>query len=169
MTKSTLERFMAKVEVTGGCWLWTAGQTGRDAKRGRGYGMFYFGNQRMLAHRWAWAHWRGEIPEGMQIDHLCKVKRCVNPDHLEVVTPAENMARQAATVPFQLRATHCPNGHAYEPDNAYVWGHTVRCRECRRLSDIRAREKDPKRYDAIRRAAKKRRLEKSLGGVSDSA
>ena len=67
--KSTLERFYEKTEVVAeGCWLWTGGQSGRDRAAGLGYGVFYYENSRILAHRWSYQHFKGEIPEGMQID-----------------------------------------------------------------------------------------------------
>lgn len=88
----------------------------------------------------------GPIPEGMQLDHLCRVRHCVNPAHLEVVTQQENMRRVA------VLTTHCPRGHEYNEENTYVYTHhehgwTMRfCRVCGR---DKAREKR-----AARNAAK---------------
>ncbi len=80
-------RFWAKVEKTDTCWLWTG------SLNSAGYGGFSTGPTRDLAHRWAYAHEVGPIPEGLDLDHLCRVKRCVNPAHLEAVTRAENLRR----------------------------------------------------------------------------
>lgn len=83
------ERFWSKVDkgADDECWLWTA------STDGHGYGQFWNGERRMPTHRWAYEQARGPIPEGLQLDHLCRVRRCVNPDHLEAVTQAENIRR----------------------------------------------------------------------------
>ena len=84
---TALERFEVKVDrQPGGCWLWTGATTDK------GYGVFWDGKLGR-AHRWAYTHWRGPIPEGLTLDHLCQVKACVNPDHLEPVTALENYRR----------------------------------------------------------------------------
>lgn len=80
-------RFWTHVEKTEGCWLWTGSLT-YD-----GYALFRVGSERTGAHRWSWIFANGPIPDGMQLDHLCRVRNCVRPDHLEVVTPAENTRR----------------------------------------------------------------------------
>jgi HNH endonuclease len=82
------ERFWRYVDADGPCWLWTGTRIGRT-----GYGHISLNGQTTLAHRWAWEFLIGPIPKGMQLDHLCRVKCCVNPDHLEVVTPSENTRR----------------------------------------------------------------------------
>jgi hypothetical protein len=80
-------RFFAKVEKTETCWLWA----GCIPKR-TGYGAFYSGSEhgRVTAHRWSYEYCYGPIPEGMQIDHICRVRACVNPQHLRVVTNKQN-------------------------------------------------------------------------------
>lgn len=82
-------RFMAKVDQSGDCWLWTA-HVNAD-----GYGVFRFDGQMGGAHRFAWRLLVGEVPDGMELDHLCRVRHCVNPAHMEVVTHAENVRRSA--------------------------------------------------------------------------
>lgn len=116
------ERFAAKVEFTDSCWLWTA-STMRD-----GYGRFCYRNRRWLAHRWAWTFLRGPIPDGLSVDHLCRVVQCVNPDHLEPVPIAENIRRSPHS-----HKTHCIRGHEFTPDNI-LWQRDGgrRCRACKR-------------------------------------
>ena len=150
------DAFFSKIDRTGACWLWTAGQVGRDASQGNGYGLFYVSSGRVLAHRWSYERFRGQIPAGMQIDHLCKVKRCVNPDHLEVVTPHENMMRQSS-LPFETRRTECVNGHDITGENRYEWRGLVKCRQCRRNAERALRAKDPRAYDAKKRASRRSR------------
>lgn len=73
-----------------------------------------------LAHRVFYEHHVGPIPLGLTIDHLCKVTRCVNPDHLEPVTQRVNTLRGDGPSAVNARKTHCPHGHEYTPDNTYV-------------------------------------------------
>lgn len=98
--------------VTGGgvetCWLWTASHI-------RGYGKWSKDGRSYLAHRSAYEQLRGEIPEGLQLDHLCRTTLCVNPWHLEPVTPAINTRRASPA-----QQTHCTNGHKYTPENTYM-------------------------------------------------
>lgn len=83
--KTAAERFWAKVRKTATCWLW------RGATNKSGYGNFWDGERNVSAHRFAF----GEVPEGLEIDHLCSVRNCVNPDHMEAVTHAENVRRSS--------------------------------------------------------------------------
>lgn len=80
-------RFWGRVEPTGFCWLWTAGKT-KD-----GYGIMSWAKTTWTAHKISHTLLVGEVPAGMQIDHLCNVRNCVNPDHLEIVTKRENARR----------------------------------------------------------------------------
>lgn len=114
------ERFWPKVDKRGpnGCWLWT----GRLFSNG--YGCFMLKGRSLLAHRVAF-EWQGDIPEGLHLDHLCRVRACVNPAHLEPVTIQENNRRASAA------KTHCPYGHPYNESNTYVWRGGRYCRTCR--------------------------------------
>lgn len=121
----------------GPCWLWKAG---KDKK---GYGHFKWSpSQRMQAHRAVWLLLRGPIPDGLQLDHLCLVKECVNPAHLEPVTGPENMRRAAA-----LR-TRCKNGlHDWVPENQVKVKDRTLCKPCsdeRMARFYRAHPKVPK-------------------------
>lgn len=121
LKRTPSERFMSMVAKcpNRGCWLWTG------AKK-QGYGYFYDGSRandrgpNHRAHRWIYEHLVGPIPDGLQLDHLCRVRHCVNPAHLEPVTAGENIRRGltgAALAARRLAMTHCLNGHPYSPDN----------------------------------------------------
>jgi hypothetical protein len=116
------------VNETTGCWEWT-GQL-----RTAGYGTLYVrGEGFVQAHRWMYEQHVGPIPDGMQLDHLCRNRRCVNPAHLEPVTNRENCLRGVSPAAQHAKVTHCPAGHPYEGDNIYVCPRgTRRCRACAR-------------------------------------
>lgn len=132
MTERELVRFFSKVEHSlDGCWAWTGNQNGR------GYGYFYVTGLRgsRLAHRVAYEHFVGPIPEGLQIDHLCRVRHCVNPEHMEVVTNRENTLRGRAGEHYSLR-THCKNGHPFTAENTQLRSDAGRrCLTCRKEYD----------------------------------
>ncbi|MGO3650436.1 HNH endonuclease signature motif containing protein [Agrococcus casei] len=85
------------------------------------------------AHRFAYADSRGAIPEGLEIDHLCRNRSCVNPKHLEAVSKRENLARGYAVPAINARKTHCKRGHEFTAENTYRWGSSRICRACKRL------------------------------------
>jgi hypothetical protein len=124
MRGTPLERFVAKfvVDKKTGCWLWTA-YTRKD-----GYGVFgVTSGDTWLAHRWAYEQWVGPIPKGLTIDHLCRVRNCVNPDHMEPVPPGVNTLRGDTFQARNAAKTHCPKGHEYYVVNDRGWR---RCRTC---------------------------------------
>ena len=134
---SAEQRFFDKVapEPNSGCWLWCG--TGTMG----GYGQFWDGGKLVLAHRWAYTYFTQEVPEGLDLDHLCRVRCCVNPAHLEPVTRKEN-CRRAPTSP--LNRDHCINGHPYNEKNLRIAvAGDRRCRECKNQQDreyrVRAR------------------------------
>lgn len=121
------KRFMEKVSVDeSGCWLWTAYI---DQK---GYGVFGVTRRDLYkAHRYSYQMHIGEIPEGKQLDHLCRVRHCVNPAHLEPVTNQENVIRGVNARPAK---THCKSGHELTDDNTYYhpkkgWRDCIKCRK----------------------------------------
>ncbi len=122
-------QFWKYVNKTETCWLWT----GYIQKQG--YGQFTApgnpGRKKNRAHRYAYELMIGPIPEGLVTDHLCRVRHCVNPEHLELVTTAENTYRGLKGT--LGRRTHCKRGHLYDETNTYFrkdWGR--RCRTCLR-------------------------------------
>jgi hypothetical protein len=106
------QRFWEKVNKTDTCWLWTAYLSPR------GYGHFVSGvtGSSRLAHRISYELLVGKIPDGLVLDHLCRVPACVNPSHLEPVTNAENIRRGVAGLRNKSK-TRCPRDHEYTPEN----------------------------------------------------
>lgn len=121
---TSIERFWAKVDKSGECWLWT-GCLNRD-----GYGHISDGS---LAHRFSYEIHVGPIPDGLTIDHLCRSRACVNPDHLEPVTLRTNILRGTSPSAVNAVKTHCKNGHPFDSANTRIlpegWR---RCRLCER-------------------------------------
>jgi hypothetical protein len=127
--RSDDERFWSAVDATGVCWEWTG------SLHPSGYGYFTAkGRKSWRAHRFAWTTLMGEIPAHMEIDHRCRNRKCVNPDHLEVVTKEENNLRSGSFTALNARKTHCKRGHEFTPENTYVQYNKGRpgrrCRAC---------------------------------------
>lgn len=120
------ELFWAKVDTSGACWLWT-GATVQN-----GYGKVKrraISPSPLYAHRYAYEQLVGPVPHALQLDHLCRVRLCVRPDHLEPVTAKVNLNRGR----HHLRErTSCRKGHEYTPENTIRWGkeQARRCRTC---------------------------------------
>jgi hypothetical protein len=136
-----LESRIARPEGFFGCWLWT----GRPSTKG--YGKLRVDGKHWRAHRLAYIWWRGGFPEELDIDHLCRVRMCVNPWHMEPVTRGDNVRRGLAPALSgqrgriqQLAKTHCPQGHPYAGENLYVNPRGKRhCRICMRAGTRRWR------------------------------
>lgn len=111
--RSALSRFNASYEVDAltDCWLWTAGINGS------GYGNFWYLGTTVSAHQAAYGLLVSDIPSELHLDHLCRVRRCVNPGHLEPVTPRENILRGEGAAAVNAVKTHCLRGHELTPEN----------------------------------------------------
>jgi hypothetical protein len=136
LTPKQLKNLMSKIDVVGSCWEWTASKTWN------GYGQFNFNGKTILVHRLSYELFKGEIPQGMELDHLCRNRSCVNPDHLEAVTNKENQRRGNSgknpnSWKFQKNKTHCPQGHEYSEENTNV--DKINRRFCKQCNRIRSR------------------------------
>jgi len=134
--KPLKDRILEKTDRSGECWLWLG------SRYLSGYGMLSIKSRATPAHRVSYQEFVGRIPEGFQIDHLCRVRHCVNPNHLEPVTQQENLRRAPYTASdLQRSKTHCPQGHFYAGENLYVTPTGGRaCRACRSEHTRRYRE-----------------------------
>jgi hypothetical protein len=146
-------RILRKTDRSGKCWLWT-GYLDRD-----GYAVITVGKRVMRAHRVSYMTFVGEIAEGLEIDHLCRVRHCVRPQHLEPVSRRENVLRQidatgsigGQRVNTILTDGVCVAGHAMDDQNTYRNGGRVFCRTCHRERN--------RRYAAAKRAAARAEVE----------
>ncbi len=122
MVEEALERILRRIRQTAsGCWEWT-GQL-----QNRGYGVFSFRGRPWLVHRWTYIHLVGPIPDGKEIDHLCRNRACCNPAHMEPVTRRENCLRGARSGP----RSRCRRGHRLVAGNVYVGRRGTRlCKTC---------------------------------------
>ena len=125
---SAIERFSESYFIENDCWSWN------NTVSMYGYGRFWEDGTEHLAHRWSYEHHFGPIPEGLELDHLCRNRKCVNPEHLEPVTSKENRERGLHGA---LR-THCQAGHELTSENTYLKhepdGTRRVCRECARAT-----------------------------------
>lgn len=138
----SMERFMDKVlpEPMTGCWLWAG------AVSWNGYGKF---SERVgpgrndfvtaIAHRWIMEQEYGPIPPGLQVDHICRVRCCVNPRHLRMVSARENLLALGSLSPTKRLAdrTHCKNGHEFIPANTRMINGVRVCKTCDRERSLR--------------------------------
>jgi hypothetical protein len=136
---SAAERFWAKVQKSDSCWLWIG------AKSKNGYGNFKARSYvNVPAHRWSYEMARGDIPEGLHLDHLCRTPLCVNPAHLEAVPQGINTLRGNGFSGTNARKTHCVKGH--DLARAYVNRDGQRkCRECHAQTERARRAMKPTR------------------------
>lgn len=133
------QKIISKVEhdVNGGCWLW-AGALSKE-----GYGVAYDPDSKKTtrAHRLSYRVFKGPLIEGLVLDHKCRVRSCVNPDHLRQVTSAENVLCGIGPTAQNAIKTHCPKGHEYQGDYLVTLRGWRQCRVCRFESNARMKEK----------------------------
>ena len=127
------ERFLRAIAVSrNGCWIWTGEvmPEGYGRLRRRTNGSLH----RVYAHRFSYELKHGPIPADLVIDHLCRVRHCVNPRHLRVVTNRENIMAGEGVGAVNARKTECKHGHPFDESNTYVQPSrgTRQCRQCQR-------------------------------------
>lgn len=145
-TAEARARLWAKIDTDGAvsshrpdlgrCWLWTA-QVEKD-----GYGRFRGpGSKKMRAHRAVYEAVIGRIRDGLTLDHLCRVRLCVRPSHMEPVTMGENVLRGTSPTAINARRAECVHGHPFDEQNTYWFPNGRRsCRACNRAAKRRYRQ-----------------------------
>jgi glutamate/tyrosine decarboxylase-like PLP-dependent enzyme len=125
-------RMLKKINKTDGCWIWT-GEIGKNS----GYGRFYINKRPYVAHRVVYDHFVGIKHDHTVIDHICRNRKCVNPDHLREVTQAVNAMENSEGLAVKLKEkTHCKHGHEFTPENTLITKRSVHggewrnCKEC---------------------------------------
>lgn len=128
------KRLLNKMLVGDGCWLWIA------ATDTHGYGVIRSNYILMKAHRAVYEFYVGPIPSGLDLDHLCRNRSCVRPDHMEPVTRQTNIRRGAGNGGtewdgnhYNNSKTHCLSGHPFSEENTRLWRTHRICRTCARL------------------------------------
>lgn len=127
---NTIDTFWSRVEKTSGCWFWTGSL---DAY---GYGRFSLNGKYKKAHALSYELVIGPVPLGLELDHRCRTRHCVNPACLEPVTHAENIRRSEWSPSVNARKTHCKWGHPFDEANTYWWKGNRHCRMCRQMRDV---------------------------------
>jgi hypothetical protein len=132
LTKQEADRFASKHKRTQDCWTWQ-GPLDKD-----GYGTFYFRRMNRRAHRVAWFSIHGDLPDGYVINHTCRNRACVNPQHLQSIPASENTMRDSSAVAYINRQkTHCQKGHPFDRQ----YGGQRYCSICNREKQKRLRAK----------------------------
>jgi hypothetical protein len=144
--RQVIDRFAEKIALTDtGCIEWLA------TTNGLSYGTFRLdpseGSRRVYAHRWSYEYHVGPVPDGLHIDHLCRNRACVNPDHLEPVTLVENVLRGTGWAAVNANKSHCAKGHAFSAENTYTNPSNGQ-RKCRACARIRDRARAPRNQKA---------------------
>ena len=147
---SALDRVLGHIDDSSldpaACWVW------QGSRSRHGYGRIMRFGKMQHAHRMVWDLLVGPIDPGLVIDHLCRNKACVNPEHLEPVTNEVNVMRGEGPTARNARKTHCPQGHPYDETNTYVHknGRGRSCRECARtrISERRRRARQNQEMNA---------------------
>lgn len=119
------------------CWLWR-GKVNPD-----GYVSFRVDGITVVAHRWFYEQLNGKVNQFLELDHLCRIRHCMNPKHLEVVSSQENALRSSGFPAINAAKTHCPKGHEYTADNLYVYNGSRQCKTCTKARSLAAHYRKP--------------------------
>lgn len=119
---------LVSIDEETGCWVW------HGYRQPAGHGRVRVDGRKVLVHVWVYTLFNGPVPDGLELDHVCRNPACCNPypDHLEPVTHRENVLRGEAPAAHHARKTHCPRGHAYDEQNTRVYRGSRYCRACSR-------------------------------------
>lgn len=155
------DRFWSAVKKTASCWLWTGVRKGSMVAQGQGYGQFKFGGRAYTAHRVAYEWLVGPVPEGLVLDHLCRVQHCVNPAHLEAVDERVNILRGTGTAAACAAKTHCLRGHPFDAGNTGSQGTKGgrTCLACRREAYAAHKDKERAAHRRSYQAHREARLQ----------
>jgi hypothetical protein len=118
--RKSIDKFVDSILIDDGCWLW------QGPRANKGYGQHSFANKNRSAHTWAYVFFRGAVPNGMEVDHICFTPACVRPSHLQLLTVSANRARKRT-----MLEQRCLKGHPRTPENVYLYRDRRVCRICR--------------------------------------
>ena len=144
--------FWSRVRKSEGCWIWIGSRFHNS-----GYGRFKFRSRDTNAHIFSWEWEHGPVPDGLELDHLCRNRACVRPSHLEPVTHRENELRGATVIADNYAKTHCSAGHPLSGENLFIRRDgRRRCRTCELATQKRLRATDDYRakhaaYERVRK------------------
>jgi hypothetical protein len=151
MKLAPIDRFWLKVNKNGlvplcrpelgACWLWTGGTNSSSTTSTKEYGRFWSDGRVIAAHRWSYEYFVGPIPDGLEIDHLCRTTLCVRATHLEPVTRRVNLLRGDTFAARNVKCIQCPHGHLYDVLNTGICRKGRYCRACHNECDQRSRDR----------------------------
>lgn len=131
-----IDRWMRRsVTADSECWVWTGARTRN------GYGQLVIHGKHYMAHRVFYGYFIAEVPDGLDLDHLCRTRSCVNPWHLEPVPRSLNLRRGDTKRTHMSSRTHCPQGHPYDAENTALRNGHRTCRTCERQRAQRNRDR----------------------------